>query len=52
MALWCARAVLSGIIVFFFTYGALRSSITDSTGHNPDLWFAGSLMFVSVLLVA
>jgi hypothetical protein len=51
MAVWCLKAILSGIIVFFFVYGGTRSDIVNVAGHNPDLWFTGSLMFVAILLI-
>lgn len=52
MASWGGRALLSAIIVFFFTYGGLASSWTvDVNAHNPNVWFAGSLIYITILLV-
>lgn len=51
MALWCLKALVSALIVFFFTYGGIQSNILGVNGYNPDVWFTGSLMYLCVLLV-
>ena len=47
--MWIVTAILSAILIFWFTKTSLTSQIAVRSGFNPDLWFFSIIMFTSII---